>query len=310
MANWLKVEPQFVNKIKTKTINAQLYLVHRNDIDKYQYNPTEVVANFDYMEKIDGYEPRQRKESIAKRIADWEIKPYNLTKYVSPHEYAMNKPYYDRCFMYYYNNMKTLDRNMQCVFISWKSHTWKTTFAKELASKYWYDCYISSGWKNPLDNYWGQACIILDDLRDKTYELSDFLKLTDNNTDSLIGCRFYNKSISDCKLLIVTSINAIEWFYSNLIGSEWEEAIQLFRRFKTKIEMTKEEINLYNWDNSEDRYIWARTIHNHITDKYEAKVDNPVLEDIITKFWYVWQTTWYDRHWPEWEIQQVRLLIE
>jgi hypothetical protein len=45
---------------------------------------------------------------------------------------------------------------------------------------------VSSGGKHPLDNYAGQECIILDDLRDTTYDFQDLLKLTDNNTDSLV----------------------------------------------------------------------------------------------------------------------------
>ena len=66
-----------------------------------------------------------------------------------------------------------MDRQLECVFITGASHTGKTTFAKQIANSKGYSSYISSGGKHPLDNYEGQECIILDDLRDNTYELSD-----------------------------------------------------------------------------------------------------------------------------------------
>lgn len=53
VARGLKVDSQYVEKIKTTTKSAQLYLVHRNDPDKYQYRPEDVVANFDYVELVD-----------------------------------------------------------------------------------------------------------------------------------------------------------------------------------------------------------------------------------------------------------------
>ena len=62
VAKTLQVEEQYVNKIRTTTKSAMLYLVHRNNPEKFQYSASEVVANFDYIEYIDGCEPKQQKE--------------------------------------------------------------------------------------------------------------------------------------------------------------------------------------------------------------------------------------------------------
>lgn len=163
-----------------------LYLIHKNHPEKYQYKPEDVVASFDYIEYVDGLKPKVQRDSIAERIASGEIKQYNIYDFISVDEFATNKPYYDKCFIYRQNKLKKMDRQLECVFITGASHTGKTTFAKQIANSKGYNSYISSGGKHPLDNYEGQECIILDDLRDNTYELSDFLKLTDNNTDSLV----------------------------------------------------------------------------------------------------------------------------
>ena len=287
VAKWLKVEPQYVETIKNTTFSAQLYLIHKNDPDKFQYDPKEVIANFDYMEKIDWVEPKQRKESIAKRIETWEIKQYNLYDYISITEFATNKNYYDRCFTYRQQKMISTHRQLECIFITWPSGTWKTTFAKKLAEeKYWYRAYISSQWKNPLDNYQDQECIILDDLRENVFDFADFLKITDNNTNSLVNCRFFNKSILECKLLIVTTTKDIKDFYNNSINIEWEDIKQLMRRFRTYIVVWKNDIQLYNYNNIAERYDYYNTITNPIAVEFIQNKENVVLNDICTKFWF------------------------
>jgi hypothetical protein len=117
-----------------------------------------------------------------------------------------------------------------------------------VATQLGYNTYVSSGGKNPLDNYEGQECIILDDIRPSSFEFSDLLKLTDNNTNSLVGCRFYNKSILECKMIIITSTLTIERFVANIKNNDQEEYTQLFRRFQTNIELTDKKMNVYAYD--------------------------------------------------------------
>jgi hypothetical protein len=70
VAKKMKVEEQYINKIRTTTKSAMLYLVHRNDTEKYQYSPEDVKANFDYVEYVDGCKPKQKRDLIAERIAN------------------------------------------------------------------------------------------------------------------------------------------------------------------------------------------------------------------------------------------------
>lgn len=279
VARKMKVEEQYINKIRTTTKSAMLYLVHRNNPEKYQYKPTDVVANFDYVEYVDGCKPKQYKWEIAERIANWEIKQYNLYDFISVQEFANNKTYYERCFLYRQNKIKTMDRNLECVFITWASHTWKTTFAKQMAYAKGYNAYVSSWGRNPLDNYEGQECIILDDLRDDHYELSDFLKLSDNNTDSLVWCRFYNKSIWECKLLVVTSVQDIYSFYKYQT-TEVDSQIQLFRRFKNYMVMEKEVIRYYHFNEATDKYEFESQVINPISVMFDKDVASNFFNDL------------------------------
>jgi hypothetical protein len=69
IAKAIHVEPQYVNKIRTSTKSAQLYLVHRNNPEKYQYDVNEVHASFDYVNFADDCPVREKRENIAQRIA-------------------------------------------------------------------------------------------------------------------------------------------------------------------------------------------------------------------------------------------------
>lgn len=281
IAKAIKVEPQFVNKIKTTVKSAQLYLVHRNDPEKFQYDPQDVKASFDYEELADGCPAKQKRENIAEKIAKGEIKEYNLARYVTVDEFAKNRQYYARCFEYRQQSMKGLNRNMECYFITGASGTGKTTYAKMLASQNGYECYISSGGKNPLDNYKGEECIILDDTRSSSWSLSDFLKLTDNHTDSLVGCRYYNKSIAECKLLIVTSVKSIDEFYENALKEDSNEPrIQLYRRFKLVLKMTATELITYSYVESHKRHIELFTVKNPVAMLFNPDVAKQTAQDV------------------------------
>lgn len=279
IAKGLGVEVQYVNKIKSTTKSAQLYLVHRNNPEKYQYNPSEVQASFDYVNFVDDCPIKEKRENIAFRIEKGEIKEYNIFKYITIDEYSRNKRYYQSCFEYRQGKLKGLNRDMKCIFITGGSNTGKTTYAKAIADTYGFVTYITSGGKNPLDNYKGEECIILDDTRSSTWSLTDFLKLTDNHTDSLVGCRYYNKSIAECKLLIVTSCKTLDEFYEQATKEDNEPRIQLFRRFFTVIKLTRDTLYAYQYDESKGCHVYKGSSNNPVAyffqpDRMEKLFDN------------------------------------
>ena len=281
IADCIGVEMQYVEKIRGTTKSARLYLIHRNDPEKYQYPPEEVRASFDYVSYVDDCPVRQKRENIAERIEKGEIKQYNLYKFITIDEYSRNYRYYQRCFEYRQNKLRGLDRNMECIFITGASGTGKTTFAKMIAAQKGYASYISSGGKNPLDDYQGQECIILDDTRSSTWNLTDFLKLTDNHTDSLVGCRYYNKSIAECKLLIVTSVKSLDEFYENATKEDNEPKIQLLRRFKIVFEMSPETMVVYYYDEAERRHLRVGKTVNPVAILFEPGTAKKFAEDFV-----------------------------
>lgn len=268
LSNKFDIPMQYFNKIRDTVNSAKAYLIHLNDDSKYQYSVDEVSASFNYSAFIEKLKSKNNKKIIAEKISNGEIKEYNLLNYITVDDYAKNKQYYTRCFEYRQNTISKLNRDLECIFITGSSGLGKTTFAKEYCAKLGYSTYISSGGNNLFDDYKGQAAIILDDLRGSAISFSDLLKLTDNNTNSLVGCRFYNKSIFECKLLIITSTLPIEKFYSKLFSSENEEIKQLYRRFPLYIKMCESTISFNIFQN--DCYLEEFLFDNYITEKYKA----------------------------------------
>ena len=282
IAKGLGVAVQYVNKIKTTTKSAQLYLVHRNNPEKYQYNPSEVQASFDYVNFVDDCPIKEKRENIAFRIEKGEIKEYNIFQYITIDEFSRNKRYYQACFEYRQGKLKGMNRSMECIFITGGSATGKTTYAKMVASQKGFATYISSGGKNPLDNYKGEECIILDDTRSSTWSLTDFLKLTDNHTDSLVGCRYYNKSIAECKLLIVTSCKSLDEFYEQATKEDNEPRIQLLRRFPVVIRLTKELMYIEYFDGEKGCHVPYVQAKNPTAFLYNPDVAKKAAMDFVS----------------------------
>lgn len=281
IAKALHTEPQYINKIKSTTKTAQLYLVHRNNPEKAQYDPAAVRANFDYAQMCEGIAPMVRREHIAQKIATGEIKQYNLHQYISADEYARNALYYDRCFKYRQSTQKGVERNMQTIFVFGKSGQGKSTYATHVAIDKGYHYYIASGGKNPLDNYQGEECIILDDIRGMNWNYADLLKLTDPHIDSLVGCRYYNKSIAECKLLIITTIKSPMEFYRTLDKEIDDPAEQFYRRFPVAINVTKDTLTVYTYSPETGTYNKYGSTANPFKFLFNSAEQNKNLVDLL-----------------------------
>ena len=103
-----------------------------------------------------------------------------------------------------------------------------------------------------MQDYLGQRAILLDDCRDKTFKsFEDCLKFLDNHTSSSVQSRFNNKVFNGDWIIITSATELYKWFrgkddkgnYYNLTKDDF---IQLYRRISCYVEVTKEEIHVYN----------------------------------------------------------------
>ena len=241
VAKWFDVAENFVSKVKGRKTDMLLYLTHGNDSqkNKHQYSPGEVHANFDFETEIEN----------SKIIGDFDKYSYaEQLKYINTLPISEKAKAFTQLKKLWEFECQTLcldtDRNMHVVFITGKAGCGKTTYAKKMLDKLGYDYCISSSSNDPFQDYLGQKAIILDDLRDKSFELEDILKLLDNNTKSSVKSRFNNKVFNGVMIVITSSVPLNYWYSS--YKSNIDSLDQLYRRIGTYIIVDKQFISIFD----------------------------------------------------------------
>ena len=237
VANILGVPENYIERVRDWRGICN-YLIHNTSESKrqgkYQYN-------IDNIECIKGNIKNYIQSCLVKTVDDelsevlrgienMSIAPYNITQYCSQNTYVKYKRQIMTAFEYQDKKNAEVNRLMNVIFIEGKSASGKTSLAKQLCEEMGFKPYITSQGKNPFDDYGGESAIILDDCRPSDFKFNDFLKLLDNNTASLVGCRYYNKSLYRCKVMIITSTLSLEKWYQGMQESDNEAIMQLTRR--------------------------------------------------------------------------------
>ena len=288
IAAWFDV-PEFCLNRVGKWVSALQYLTHANRPYKAQYEPDEVVSNYDFQGEIEAKQglTESRRLEIMNGLVDGTIREFNYTDFISPIEAAKWKSDINTWKQYRVDKlMKEIEgaaRHMEVVFISGQSGAGKSTFAKKMAADKGFSVYVSAGGKNPMDDYAGQDCVILDDLRGSTFKsVAELLKLLDNHTSSKIAARYRNK-VLECQLVIITSTLTIDKFFADVFGSESEDIIQLKRRCRSYVTMTTDEIKIGVWDNAQRCYVYPDDVF--IPNTVLAEFQKPPLssEDALSE---------------------------
>lgn len=282
VAQWFGIGENFVNKVKGRWSDMVSYLTHLNAPDKHQYSDDEVVANFDIA--VARVSKDARLNEILDGIEQGVIRTYNITDYVTVTEFNSYKRAIDNAFEYRMKKLKReSERKMQCVYITGGTGTGKTTFAKIFCQNHKMSYCISGSSNDALQDYDGQDVLILDDLRDSSFTVSDLLKMLDNNTGSSVKSRYRNKWL-ECRMIIITSIKDIDEWYKGVQESDSEPIKQLKRRIGTKIVMTQDKVLYYKYSELEGGYIPMLEQLNPVSDAFIKKSHKEMLEELESMF--------------------------
>ena len=282
VADWFGLQESQVNRIEGRATDMLQYLTHSNDSQKhkYQYSPSEVVANFDFEGEIEKSKiiGDFNKYSYAQQLAYIDTLP------VSEKTTAFNKLsalWKLHCQVLTLNSDRTID----VMFIYGKPGMGKTYHAKEFAKSKGYDFCVSSSSNDPWQDYLGQKCMILDDMRDKDFDFSDLLKVIDNNTGSSVKARYGNKMFNG-ELIIITTSVPLSFWYRHLRFNGSEDLRQLYRRISCYVEITETEVRLYDCLDDVGRpsglpYVFKNKVKKLKTKKEKNKTD---FADGFSKF--------------------------
>lgn len=286
-------------KVLSKSWQKNLqYLIHKNNNDKYKYNLDDVVivrGNPDEINKLiisDGPINKSRylnelKDSIMSRKIRNEHQAENWTieNFGSAELYLDN---FRKISSYLKatqesDKFKDLNKNLSgVVFIQGPSGIGKSSYAKQLCSdfneKFNYSGIFegSAGSSDFLDGYSNQNTLILNDVRADIMEnagVSNILNLIDWHNGTSIHSRFKNVELDNIKLIIFTSTHSLEEVFQVF---DKEEQKQFLRRIKTKIIMSNETIDVFNYCENDNTYKKYKNFENKYNRYYmELKYGKP-----------------------------------
>lgn len=243
VSSWFEIPENFVNKVIGKKSDMLMYLTHSNETQqhKHQYSVKDVIANFSFEVEIEN----------SKIIGDF--KKYS---YAQQLEYINTLPIEEKTKAF--SQLKKLweiecqslclntNRTLTVIFISGKGGSGKTYYAKRLLEQMGIDFCVSSSSNDPFQDYLGQKAIILDDLRDRSFDLEDLLKILDNNTRSSIKSRFNNKVFNGEVIIITSSVPLQYWYQSYKLNNSMDDLNQLYRRIGCYIYVTEDIVRIYD----------------------------------------------------------------
>lgn len=286
IAGSLGIPAQTVQKIEQKKMwgtkrmvadigGALSYLTHRNSPKKYQYSDENVIASegWDWKKVRSASEKYQRTsniEEILMGIAEGAINDGNLTDKIEPHFYIKyNREIKSALEFRNKKLVKLHDRKMLVIYIQGKKGCGKTTLAKHFCEKNNLTYFISGGGNDVFQGYGQQEAVILDDVRPDTFPPEEWLKILDNNTNSLVRSRYSNKLIT-AKFMILTSTQQLTNFF---LKYDDEDPNQLYRRVKMWIQMDKFFITYLEYKEELQHYVEIKKTENWIREKF----NNPNL---------------------------------
>lgn len=247
--------------IETSRNNAMAYLIHQTaqakKQGKYQYNPSEVIANFDYTKLINSlklatfYSPKQvlaefnagsiNKLEALKRIADSNSP--RIPQYIS----SINKIEEVNNQLKQKKWIQEHEKSHKPITVIWlygQAGVGKTEFAKHIAIKYSIDNnYDFTGSTRDLFQSVGTAnSLIIDEIRPKDIPFSDILRICDPyNYRKYAGSRYKDKPIIADTIIFTSPYSPIQFFLKYKLDNQ-DSFKQLQRRLTITIKITNKQI--------------------------------------------------------------------
>ena len=263
VAKWFGLSESYVQDSRSgKYDDMLLYLIHENAPEKYQYKIEEVSSNFDFAKRLEAIKSRRikkdkndRRDELIEMAANGTMRRYNYSQFISAKEWDIYKRSIQNAWEYRDNSIRSTKRQMEVIYICGTGRCGKSTLAAQIIERKGYSYENSGSSKDRMAPYNGQDAYILDDIRGDSFGFDDLMGILDNFVNRDVPARYRDKSLSECKLIIITTTQPIKDFFKELaIDRPTEPIQQLYGRCGTLIEMDRDNIKIMEYDNEKQEY--------------------------------------------------------
>lgn len=280
VAKLLGDKAQYIEAWKGDSNNGYAYLIHATDNarTKYQYDISEVTANFDYpalMEKVtaevkkaDTFGDSAKIKNFLNLLYIGAISKSEVEKQLTGAQYAKAKKQIEDVWAKYQQNyaiqwreeMKASGKTVTVIWIYGTAGTGKSSFAKVYAQKRGNPYCMSGSSRGVFETYQGEHTLILDELRPDSIPYHDLLRILDpfGMSEQVMSPSRYNDKALTCDLIIITTpYNPLAFYFEifNYKSNMIDGFGQLNRRITLTINMTDTEILTATYDSDKQCYI-------------------------------------------------------
>lgn len=276
-----------IEKCKYGIKNCVQYLVHMNDVNKFQYSWDDVVSNAP--EKVEIYKIPSKAttdailQSIIDKIITGEIKGHETEK-IDYNIYIKYKRKLKDAFEYRQLLMaNNPNRNLQVIVCQGPPRVGKSLFAKVYAEKNNKSICFSSSSNDPWQEYRGEDIFVYDDFNYTQNKIEDLLKALDPHNLTSVSARYKNRLFVGDTIFICTNTNIAEWYTWAL--SDHRKA--LFARIACVLEFIDIEngISHYTVNDIIDSGKWDSTTNSrNLVDNVYARMVLSRRDDRIREF--------------------------
>ena len=281
-------QPQYIEAWDGSHDNGYAYLVHATAKaqaeGKYQYDPGEVIANFDYPSyllslRTKAVQKTRQQDMAAKDLIDAMYAGILSRDEVESRLTGSQLGYYQRQLDIVWNKvlqnraadwrrkMQEQGKQVTVIWIYGAAGTGKTSLARHYAAQSGQPYYMSGSSRDIFQSYAGEHTIILDELRPRNLEYQDLLRILDPFgliEGTMAPSRYSDKALAADTIIITSPFSPLEFYWAQFSDTcnQIDSFAQLDRRISLTVQMQQASIDLVTYDEHTGSYVTVNTRPN------------------------------------------------
>ena len=279
IAKMMGEKMQYIEKWDGEANNGFAYLLHRTAKaraeGKYQYDPSEVTANFDFPALIrqietglkQNHAPKEtgyKIDELLNALYAGIMSKEEVERHMTGAQYGRYRRQVEDIWRKRLQNladewraeMAAYSKAIQVIWIYGVAGVGKTRMAKAYAEKLGQSYYITGSSRDLFQNYKGEHTLIIDELRPNVMRYQDLLRIMDPyGAQVMAPSRYYDKALACNVIIITTPYDPPTFYVANYVNQVPDGSDQLMRRITLSIRMTQDRIEKIHFrKEAEDQY--------------------------------------------------------